>query len=140
MRTAASFLIAVLGLMTLLASGVFDVVHISGPSLVVGRHGAQVTVEPQFLEYNLGIDRLLIEDVAAAQVILEAASKAREVMSQVQLEPGPLNLASMLGPNAETPLSSPVPAVLVHGRQYRITIWGNNGFGHITSASTVVVL
>ena len=140
MRTAASFFVAVLGLMALLAFGVFYVVHISGPSLVVGRHSAQVTVAPQFLEYNLGINRLLIEDVAAAQVILEAASKSGEVISQVQLEPGPLNLAFMLGPNAETARSTTVPAVLVQGRQYRITIWGNNGFGHISSSSTVVVL
>jgi hypothetical protein len=129
----------VLGVVALGAFGVYYLVCISGPHLVVTHDGAEVGIEPQFLEYDLGIDRLLLEDVTEGRRVLVATSNREKPMLLIRLKPGLQNLETLIGPNGRA-IDGEHPITLVHGHKYRVTISGNNGFANSTSSSIDVDL
>jgi len=129
----------VLGLVALGAMGVYYVVYISGPRLVVTHDGAEVGIEPQFLEYDLGIDRLLLEDVTEGRRILVAAATRDKPMMQIRLKPGLQEMEALIGPNGRA-VDGERAVTLVHGHKYRVTISGNNGFANSTSSSILIDL
>ena len=128
-----------LGVVALCAMGVYYLVCISGPRLVVTHDGAEVGIEPQFLEYDLGIDRLLIEDVTDGRRVLVATASGEKPMMLIRLKPGIQDLMTLIGPNGRA-IDGEHPIRLVHGHKYRVTISGNNGFANSTSSSVLVDL
>lgn len=122
-----------------MAGGVYYLICISGPRLVITHDGAEVRIEPQFLEYNLGVNRLLLEDVSESMPVLDASANDEKPMLVIRLKPGLQDLATLIGPNGRA-VDSGRPITLVHGHEYRVTAWGNNGFGRIASSSILVDL
>jgi len=129
----------VLGVVAVGAMGVYYLVCISGPRLVVSHDGAEVGIEPQCLEYDLGIDRVLLEDVTEGRRVLVAAASREKPMMQIRLKPGLQDLRTLIGPNGRA-IDGDQPITLVHGHKYRVTISGNNGFANSTSSSVLVDL
>ncbi len=82
----------------LIAAGVYYVVCISGPRLVITHDGAEVRIEPQFLEYDLGINRLLLEDVSESRPVLDASANDEKPMLVIRLKPGLQDLTALIGP------------------------------------------
>ena len=140
MRSSTKFRLAALAVFALLVIAGFYLVVIAGPGLKVTRHDNQLSIEPYFLEYNLGVSKFLLEDIAEHRIVAEAVSKPDTVIDAIHLAPGLMNPISLLGPNALLVHPSTSPVVLVTGRLYRITIWGNNGFGSTGSSTTTVRL
>jgi hypothetical protein len=129
----------VLGVVTLLAIGVYYLICISGPRLVITHDGAEVGVAPQFLEYDLGVDRMLLEDVSESRPVLNALATGGKPMLAIRLKPGRQDLKTLIGPNGRA-IDRECPITLVHGHKYRVTVWGNNGFGNSTSSSILIDL
>jgi hypothetical protein len=129
----------VLGVAALMAAGAYYLICISGPRLVITRDGAEVRIEPQFLEYDLGVNRLRLEDVSESRHVLDASTNDEKPMLVIRLKPGPQDLTTLIGPDGRA-VDGERPITLVHGHQYRATAWGNNGFGHTTSSSILVDL
>jgi len=136
MRSTTKLRLTALTVVAMMVMAGFYVAVVAGPGIKITRHGDQLSFEPYFLEYNLGVSRLLLEDLNERRVVVEAVSKPDTVIDAIRLSPGPMNVASTLGPNAKLshPLESPV--VLVRGHEYRLTVWGNNGFGNTASSTT----
>jgi len=127
----------VLGIAGLLILGAYYLVCIAGPRLIVTHDGATVGIEPRFLEYDLGMSRLILEDASEGRLILEAVASGTDPMMNIRLKPGRQDLATLLGPHGRA-INGGKPVSLVQGHKYRVTVWGNNGFGYITSSSVLV--
>lgn len=129
----------VLGVAALIATGAYYLICISGPRLVITRDGTEVRIQPQFLEYDLGVSRLLLEDVSESRPVLDASANDEKPMLVIRLNPGLQDLTTLIGPSGRA-VDGGRPITLVHGHKYRVTAWGNNGFGHINSSSILVDL
>lgn len=89
----------ILGIAGLLTLGAYYLVCIAGPRLVVTHDGATVGIEPQFLEYDLGMSRLLLEDVSEGRLVLEASANGNDPMTSIRLKSGRQGVATLLGPH-----------------------------------------
>jgi hypothetical protein len=109
--------------------------RLMGPDLSVSRSGDVIVVEPRFLEYDLGITRLRLEDLDDDRVRFEATSDSDVLIPRVRLSRGTFDPLVSLGSSARLDPANRGYAGLVPGHRYRLTVWGNNGAGRITSSS-----
>jgi len=79
--------------------GAYYLVCIDGPRLIVTHDGATVRIEPQVLEYDLGMSRLLLEDVSEGRLVLEASANGNDPMMSIRLKSGRQDVATLLGPH-----------------------------------------
>jgi hypothetical protein len=75
--------------------------------------------------------------VSESRLVLEASASGNEPMMGIRLKPGRQDVTTVLGTNGRA-VNGNGPITLAHGHKYRVTAWGNNGFGHITSSSVLV--
>jgi hypothetical protein len=79
---------AALVVIGLIVGLVVDVVNFTGPGLSVSRSGEVIVVESRFLEYELGIGRVRLEDLDDDRLGLEATSSSQELIPRARLSRG----------------------------------------------------
>jgi hypothetical protein len=111
--------------------------QIAGPRLTAHQRGDHLRVEGRFLgEYSLGFERVRIEDPETRNVICEMFGRTT---ADVDLIAGPNTPQTMFGPESEVVFhAGPAACQLVPGKSYRLTAWGNNGWGNVRASSIVL--
>jgi hypothetical protein len=107
---------------------------IAGPGLSAHRIGDRIHVEGRFLgEYSLGFERVRIEDAATGAVICDVSGRTS---ADLDLRPGANTPATMFERGATVQFRVGAGTCrLSSGHGYRVTAWGNNGWGSVRPSS-----
>jgi len=111
----------------------------AGPRLSARATDGSVHIEARLLgEYELGLDRLRIQAVSTSRTICDLAGHWG---SDIDLQVGVNTVATMFREDAATLASDPARECrLDRGNRYRVTLWGNNGWGVVRPASVDVAI
>ena len=113
--------------------------QIAGPTLTALPRGDHLRVEGRFLgEYELGFERVRIEDDKTQEVICDLSGRTT---ADIDLIAGLNTPQTMFGPEAEVTFRGGSEACqLERGKGYRVTAWGNNGWGNVRASSILLRL
>jgi hypothetical protein len=108
--------------------------QIAGPGLSARRIGDRVRVEGRFLgEYALDFERVRIEEAASGAAICDFAWRTP---ADLDLAPGVNTPVTMFAQGSVVTFRVGGGACrLVPGQRYRVTAWGNNGWGTVRPTS-----
>jgi hypothetical protein len=128
-----SAILIVIAALPLLAYVAYSV-SMSGPLLTAYPGDGSVRIEGRFLgEYVLGFERLKIQAGSTSRIVCDLEG---HWSSDLELRGGVNTVATMFprDRSRSTP-DSTRECRLARGQRYRVTVWGNNGWGHVRPAS-----
>jgi hypothetical protein len=134
MRAVRTIGIVIVATVLAVVALVAYVSQVAGPGLSARRIGDRVRVEGRFLgEYALDFGRVRIEDAATGAAICDLAGRTP---SNLDLAPGVNTPGTMFGQGAVVTFRIGAGACrLAAGQRYRVTAWGNNGWGTVRPTS-----
>ncbi len=108
--------------------------RIAGPRLSAHRIGNRVHVEGRFLgDYSLDFERVRIEDAATGAVICDVSGRTS---ADLDLQPGANTPETMFERGSAVLFRIGAGTCRLSSSQdYRVTAWGNNGWGNVRPAS-----
>ena len=111
--------------------------QVAGPRLTAHQRGDHLRVEGRFLgEYSLGFERVRIEEHQTRSVICDMSGRTT---ADVDLIAGANTPETMFGPESEVVFrAGPGACQLLPGKSYRLTAWGNNGWGNVRASSILL--
>jgi hypothetical protein len=111
---------------------------IAGPHLSASRGAEVVHIQGRFLgEYSLRFERTRVALAGSDEPVCEFFGTTR---ADIDLQPGLNTPKTMFGPTARVAAAPGTPGAchIVPGETYRVTAWGNNGWGRVRPSSILV--
>ncbi len=108
--------------------------QLAGPTLSVYPAGHGVHIEGRFLgEYELGFERVRIDEIGTGTVVCDLSGSTN---ADIDLSAGLNTPQTMFQPDVAVVFRAGADSCrLADGKGYRVTAWGNNGWGNVRASS-----